>query len=54
MFSPLPEGVYSMFNTDKLDQVLESMERRPVAAGYLVDGDVIEFESSEARYSWLV
>lgn len=54
MFAPLPDGVYSFFPANALDEALSTMERRPVAAGYLADGDVVVTSNDTARYSWLI
>ena len=54
MFAPLPDGVYSLFPAQALDNAIASMDRRPVAAGYLADGDVVSSETDATRYSGLV
>lgn len=54
MFAPLPDGVYSLFPAHALNNAIATMDRRPVAAGYLADGDVISSDSDATRYSWLV
>lgn len=54
MFAPLPEGTYTHFPADELDSAIATMDRRPVAAGYIADGDVISSELDQKRYSWLV
>ncbi|ALA68581.1 hypothetical protein [Corynebacterium lactis] len=54
MFTPLPEGTYTLFPKAQLDRAIANMERRPVAAGYLADGDVITSDMDATRYSWLV
>lgn len=54
MFTPLSNGPFTYFPKPELDDVLATIDRRPVAAGYLVDGDVITSNMDAARYSWLV
>ena len=41
MFAPLSDGHFTYFPKPELDEVLATIDRRPVAAGYLIDGDVI-------------
>ena len=54
MFAPLSDGHFTSFPKPELDEVLATIDRRPVAAGYLIDGDVITSNMDAARYSWLV
>ena len=54
MFAPLSDGHFTYFPKPELDEVLATIDRRPVAAGYLIDGDVITSNMDAARYSWLV
>ncbi|MDO5029621.1 MAG: hypothetical protein Q4E11_03430 [Corynebacterium sp.] len=54
MFAPLPEDTYTPFPKPELDRVLSELDCRPVAAGYLADGDIITADMDAARYSWLV
>lgn len=54
MFAPLREGVYTPFTQEAIDKTIEVIDRRPVAAGIAADGEILDFPSNEARYSWLV
>ncbi|HHU45021.1 MAG TPA: hypothetical protein GXZ46_05250 [Actinomycetales bacterium] len=54
MFAPLPDGVYTLFPAQALNNAIATMDRRPVAAGYLADGDIVSSESDNTKYSWLV
>ena len=54
MFAPLPDGVFTLFPAQALNNAIASMDRRPVAAGYLADGDVISSATDASRYSWPV